>query len=142
MSSKEVATKITEYENFIEHNLKVDLKEIEQCLSSVVEKYRKWEDMKQTINILKSLTERDLNIQVPLGLDVFVNAEVNDFNSVIVDLGLGCHLEMDYNEAMKYADIRMKSLKKEIEHYRSMAVTCKVKIKTLLLGIHSLQTVN
>lgn len=130
--------KIKEYENFLEETLKRDLKEIEQKLQQSVEKYEEWESLQNTIHVWQKLEDKDLKMLVPLGSNVNVNAVSTDYNKIFVDIGVGCILEMDFDETLKYSDIRKKVLRKEINHYRELAVQIKVKIKLVLLGINEL----
>lgn len=139
MEVTEKENKIKEYHKFIDETLKVDLKEIESILEKKVEKYKQWEELKDVVNMLRTMQDRDVNLQVPIGCGVFVNAETEPNDTIIVDIGLGCLLEMNYSETEKYSNIRMNLLKKEIEHYRSLAVNVKVKIKLTLLAINELQ---
>lgn len=133
-----IDNKIKEYENFLEDVLKKDLKEIEEKLQKNVEKYDDWESLQHTIHTWQRLKEKDLKMLVPLGSSVNVNAITEDYNTLFVDIGVGCLLEMNFDEALKYSDIRKKVLKKDIGHYRQLAVEVKVKIKLVLLGVNEL----
>ncbi|KAI4470595.1 mediator of rna polymerase ii transcription subunit 10 [Holotrichia oblita] len=133
-----VDNKIKEYENFLEDVLKKDLKEINIKLNQSVEKYEEWENLQNTIRIWQTLNEKDLKMLVPLGSNINVNATAEEYDKLLVDIGVGCLLEMSFEEALKYSNIRMKVLKKDIDHYRQLAVHVKVKMKLVLLGINEL----
>lgn len=140
MDESDKDRKIEEYQKFIEETLKVDLKEIETNLEKKFDKFKQWEELKDIIAMLRMKDNQDLNLQVPVGCNIYVNAETETNDTIIVDVGLGCLLEMNYVEGEKYCNIRMGLLKKEIEHYRSLAVNVKVKIKLTLLAINELKS--
>lgn len=140
MNESEKKLKIDEYQKFIDETLKVDLKEIETNLRKKFDKFKEWEELKDIVRMLKMKQDQDVNLQVPIGCNVYVNAETETNDTVLVDVGLGCLLEMNYIETDKYCNIRMGLLKKEIEHYRSFAVNVKVKIKLTLLAINELKS--
>ncbi|XP_044270121.1 protein UXT-like [Tribolium madens] len=142
INPEEMNKKIREYETFLEDTLKRDLAEVQKILKDKVKKYKEWEEVKQvtkTINEFKE-KDRDMVVRVGLGCGVHVTGEVSDYERTFVNIGLGCLLEMDCDEADKYSDIRMRSLKKDIEHYRNLAVHVKVNIKMVLLAINELQS--
>nr|XP_022906469.1 protein UXT-like [Onthophagus taurus] len=138
MSSQLIQNKVKEYESFIEDVLKKDLKDIEVKLSKSVGKHGEWEELQTTIALLRRFKDRELNLLVPLDCGVSVNAETDDYNRLLVNIGAGCFLELDYDEAHKYADIRLRIVKKEIDHYRDLAAKVKAKIKITLLAIDQL----
>ncbi|XP_018570358.1 uncharacterized protein LOC108910282 [Anoplophora glabripennis] len=141
MNSKEVERKIEEYEQFVEKRLKEDLKDIEVILNSKVSKYKDWEDVKQIVKTLKEFKAKDsdMSVRLDIGRGILLTGEIEDFESTYVCIGLGYMLEMDCDEANKYSDIRLKLLKKEIDHFRKLAVDVKVHIKMVLLAINELQ---
>lgn len=134
-------TKVQTYENFIEDRLKPDLKSIENALQHKNATYQEWQDLKNVIKHWKYLREkdRDVDLQIEIGCGVNVFAEVTEFDRLFVDVGAGILLEMDCDEAEKYAVIRMNVLRKEISHLRELAVNVKVHIKLVLLAIYELQ---
>lgn len=141
MNVQEVQEKVKEYESFVENKLKNDLKEIETILKSKAEKHRDWEEVKETTKVIRSFKEknRDMRLKVDVGQGIMVQGEVTDFEQNYIDIGLGYLLEMDCDEADRYADIRLKLLQKEITHYRKLAVNIKVHIKLTLLAMSELQ---
>uniref|UniRef100_A0AAR5NYP4 Uncharacterized protein n=1 Tax=Dendroctonus ponderosae TaxID=77166 RepID=A0AAR5NYP4_DENPD len=116
--------KLKEYECFIEDKLKRDLRDIELLLNSKAAQCEEW-------NELKTMFE--------LGNGVAAFGSISDYETTFVDVGLGYLLEMQPNEAGKYADIRLRLLQKEMLHLRELAVGVKVRIKMVLLAIGELQ---
>lgn len=114
---------------------------MEEALDKKSKAYKAWEEVKAVVKHWKYIKEkdRDTNIQVDIGCGVSVFAEVTEFDKMNIDIGLGIMLEMDYDEAEKYADIRLNLIRKEINHLRNLAVDIKVHIKLVLLAVYELQ---
>lgn len=141
MNSREIHKRVKEYENFLEEVLKNDLKELEQSLSKKAMQYKEWEEVKMMADIVKEFKEkdRDMLVQVHIGNGIMVNGEISNYDQIYINIGLGIILEMDCEEAIKYSDIHLKLIKKEITHFRKLAVDVKVHIKMVLLAINELQ---
>ncbi|RZC36772.1 Prefoldin domain containing protein [Asbolus verrucosus] len=142
MNPEELNNKIKGYETFLEETLKKDLSDVQDILKEKIRKYKEWEEVKQITKTLNEFKEkdRDMPVRVGLGCGVHVNGEVIDYERTYISIGLGYLLEMDCDEANKYSNIRMRSLKRDIDHYRKLAVTVKVNIKMVLLAINELQS--
>ncbi|XP_017769982.1 PREDICTED: protein UXT homolog [Nicrophorus vespilloides] len=144
--SQEVKKKLEEYQDFLENTLKVDLKEIEGKLNATANELEKWIKLKNfTSKILPSYRDNvkfDLNVYNRIvemeECEMFVRATVEDFNKVYIDIGCNCLLQMDLEEATKYASIRIRVIEKKIVHYSELAVKVKVNIKVVLLAIQQL----
>ncbi|KAB0792558.1 hypothetical protein PPYR_14517 [Photinus pyralis] len=134
-----VAEKLKSYENFIEEKLKNDLKELETALTKKSDDFKLWQELKNSLVHLKEAKDDELNVTFEMGLGVFIGARVEEREKVIVNIGCDCYLEMYYDEAIKYADIRMKYLTKEIEFFRQQAVHVKAHIKLVLLAMNELK---
>lgn len=141
MNSNEIQEKVREYESFVEDILKNDLREIEKTLNEKVTQYKEWEEVKVMTDNVNEFKEknRDMLVQLDIGRGIMVKGEICDYEQSYVNIGLGIILEMDCEEAVKYSDIRLRLLKKEITHFRKLAVDVKVHIKMVLLAINELQ---
>ena len=135
----EIESKVKQYENFISV-LKEDLKDVEKQLDNAMKKYNEWDELYRSMKVWRTLKGRDVDMLVPLGFDVNVNATADVDDRILVDIGLGCLLEMNYDEAEKYSTIRMRASQREIDHFRNLAVKVKVNIKLTLLAINELTT--
>ncbi|ENN80808.1 protein UXT homolog [Dendroctonus ponderosae] len=133
--------KLKEYECFIEDKLKRDLRDIELLLNSKAAQCEEWNELKTMVGAIKDhrTKDRDMQLQFELGNGVAAFGSISDYETTFVDVGLGYLLEMQPNEAGKYADIRLRLLQKEMLHLRELAVGVKVRIKMVLLAIGELQ---
>lgn len=141
LSALEIQSKLKTYEDYIENRLKPDLKAIEEALTQKTEKHQEWQDLKNLTKHWKFLRnkDRDIDLQFEIGNGVNAFAEITELDRLFIDVGAGIVLEMDCDEAEKYAQIRMNVLRKEIAHLRKLAVNVKVHIKLVLLVVYELQ---
>ncbi|XP_056631363.1 uncharacterized protein LOC130441624 [Diorhabda sublineata] len=141
MDTQKVQQKINEYELFVEEKLKSDLKDIETILEDKSSKYKEWEEVQNVVKVIRNFKDknRDMNVKVDIGKGLLAQGEITDFERSYINIGLGYMLEMDCDEADKYSTIRMNFLKKEISHFRKLAIDVKVHIKLTLLAINELQ---
>ncbi|XP_057661512.1 uncharacterized protein LOC130897038 [Diorhabda carinulata] len=141
MDTQKVQQKINEYELFVEEKLKSDLKDIETILEDKSSKYKEWEEVQNVVKVIRNFKDknRDMNVKVDIGKGLLAQGEITDFERSYINIGLGYMLEMDCDEADKYSTIRMNLLRKEISHFRKLAIDVKVHIKLTLLAINELQ---
>lgn len=137
----DIERQIKVYEDFIESTLKSDLNNIKESLEKKADSFNQWQDVKNIVKHWRRINKMncDTNVQFEIGCGIHSFGEVTDCEKMYIDVGLGVLLEMDYDEADKYADIRLKLISKEIEHLQKLAVKVKVHIKMVLLTIHHLQ---
>lgn len=134
-----IENKIQSYESFVD-KLKRDLQEVESVLEKKVSHYRCWLDLKNTIyHLRKCETDDEIVGTFPFGQNIYMMAKLEEEDKIIVNIGCNCCLEMSYEEAQKYSDIRMKFSKKEIDHWRNQAVTIKSHLKLVLLAIYEIR---
>ncbi|KAF5272621.1 hypothetical protein FQR65_LT04862 [Abscondita terminalis] len=130
--------KLTTYEDFIENQLKKDLRDLEQLLNTKTENYKLWQELKNFVQHVNELKDEEFNTKFEFGLGIFLGARIENCETVIVNIGCDCYLEMYFEEAVKYADIRMRHMKKEIDFLRQQAAHVKAHIKLVLLAINEL----
>lgn len=136
----QIKDKIAKYDEFIETKLKKDLKDIELLLNLKCDKYKSWQELK---NFAEHMAEQKVDEQVTtfeFGIGIYAIANIDQLDKVLVDIGCGYFLEMQYCEANKYIAIRMKYLKKEIDFFRQQAAHVKAHIKLVLLAINELKS--
>lgn len=142
----EIQSKIETYNDFIEDKLKEDLKHTQIALEKLHEEKQNWMDAKLNFKMLRTFKEKcpqqDLCMDIPLAewgnKSITASTIITDVEKVHVDIGCGVRLTMELDHADKYADIRLKLIEKQIEHYMDMAVQIKVHIKVTLLAVNEL----
>lgn len=133
--------KVETYGAFIETKLKKDLLEVNKCLNKKAEDHKHWTQLKNIIGQLRKCKPNcdQVLTKVHFGLDIYMTAELEEDDRILVNIGCDCVMEMSYDEAEKYADIRLKLLRKEIDHWRKQACAIKAHIKLVLLAIHEIK---
>ncbi|XP_060520695.1 uncharacterized protein LOC132698555 [Cylas formicarius] len=142
MNESEIREKINDYEKFVQEKLKKDLKDIEALLLNKSQEHKDWKEAQIVARNLQEFKDkdRDMNVMFDMGHNIMCSGEISNCETIYVDIGLNNLLEMNCEELDKYADIRLKLLSKEIEHFRKLAVNVKVHIKMVLLAINELQS--
>lgn len=135
----DVTEKILQYQSFIDENLMQDLKDIEGRLNRLYSEETEYSQLKSSVQAIKENYKEGFKTQVEVGCDMFIQAEVSNVSEIIVDVGLGYHLEMDTEETIRYSDIRLNILKLQIEHALKQTIKIKGHIKLVLLAIHELK---
>ncbi|KAF2895147.1 hypothetical protein ILUMI_11026 [Ignelater luminosus] len=136
---KNLGKKISSYEDFINDRLKKDLKEVETLCSKKVDDYKNWQELQNFIKHVQNKKQDELITTFEFGFGVYMAAKLERVDKLIVCIGCNCYLEMYYDEANKYVELRMKYLKKEINFLRQQAVKIKAHIKLVLLAISELK---
>lgn len=133
--------KVETYRAFIERKLKKDLLEVNEFLDKKVEDHKRWTQLKHIIGQLRKCKPNcdEVLTKVHFGLDIYMTAVLEEDDRILVNVGCDCVMEMSYDEAEKYADIRLKLLRKEIDHWRKQACAIKAHIKVVLLAIHEIK---
>lgn len=131
--------KISAYEDFINDRLKKDLKDVETLCCKKTDDYKNWQELQNFIKHVQKKKHDELTTTFEFGFGVYMAAKLEQLDKLIVCIGCNCYLEMYYDEADKYVELRMKYLKKEIDFLRQQAVKIKAHIKLVLLGISELK---
>nr|GMC55847.1 U11/U12 small nuclear ribonucleoprotein 31 kDa protein [Ipomoea batatas] len=120
--------KVRRYEEFVDNRLKPDL------VHAIAES----SDLRRNIENLEKNSVTSLRSLVNLGSEVYVQAEVPDTRHIIVDVGLGFHVEFTWSEALNYISAREKKLAGQIEEYTRLIASIKAQIKMVCEGIREL----
>ncbi|XP_019170807.1 PREDICTED: protein UXT homolog isoform X2 [Ipomoea nil] len=120
--------KVRRYEEFVDNRLKPDL------VHAIAES----SDLRRNIENLEKNSVTSLRSLVNLGSEVYMQAEVPDTRHIIVDVGLGFHVEFTWSEALNYISAREKKLAGQIEEYTRLIASIKAQIKMVCEGIREL----
>nr|GMC53977.1 protein UXT homolog [Ipomoea batatas]GMC54698.1 protein UXT homolog [Ipomoea batatas] len=102
--------KVRRYEEFVDNRLKPDLVHAIAERDKVFEQQKIFSDLRRNIENLEKNSVTSLRSLVNLGSEVYVQAEVPDTRHIIVDVGLGFHVEFTWSEALNYISAREKKL--------------------------------
>ncbi|XP_037808103.1 protein UXT [Lucilia sericata] len=122
-------------EVFINDFLKEDLKHLEQYINVYNEEIMEYIQLKNTIETMRDNLEEGYKTQMNIGGNIFMEAKVNDLNTILVDIGKGVFIQFTLEEALKFADFKIKILNKECDVLREESIKKKTEIKLALMYI-------
>lgn len=124
---------IENLEVFINDYLKEDLKHLEKYINNYNEEIMEYIQLKNTIETMRDNLEDGYKTQMNIGGNVFMEAKVNDMNTMLVDVGKGVFVEFNLEEALKFAEFKIKVLNKECDVLREESVKKRSEIKVALM---------
>ncbi|KAI8129589.1 hypothetical protein FF38_06977 [Lucilia cuprina] len=122
-------------EVFINDFLKEDLKHLEQYINVYNEEIMEYIQLKNTIETMRDNLDEGYKTQMNIGGNIFMEAKVNDLNTILVDVGKGVFIQFTLEEALKFADFKIKILNKECDVLRQESIKKKSEIKLALMYI-------
>ncbi|KAK1132527.1 hypothetical protein K0M31_013910 [Melipona bicolor] len=137
----DIQRKILEFETFVNDVLKEDLAQLEQKLNVKNADIAEFLELKATITTFKNngLDKNGFKTQVDIGQNFFIEAQVSDASTILLDIGLGHYLELSIDDAVAVINVRVKLLEQQIKHFRKEIARTNAHIKLILLGIRELQ---
>lgn len=112
LTAEEIRSKLCEYTAFIKKTLEPDLEAAVKIREEVETEIAEYEDLGAQLKVLRKRTDDGpLERMVDLGHRVaYCRAEVEDPKTVFVHVGLGFHVEMTLDEAIRSASDRINFL--------------------------------
>ncbi|KOX67484.1 Protein UXT like protein, partial [Melipona quadrifasciata] len=137
----DIQRKILKFETFVNDVLKEDLAQLEQKLDVKNADIAEFLQLKATITTFKNngLDKSGFKTQVDIGQNFFIEAQVSDASTILLDIGLGHYLELSIDDAVAIINVRVKLLEQQIKHFRKEIARTNAHIKLILLGIRELQ---
>eukprot|EP00026_Physarum_polycephalum_P020749 Phypoly_transcript_23533.p1 GENE.Phypoly_transcript_23533~~Phypoly_transcript_23533.p1 ORF type:complete len:158 (+),score=24.35 Phypoly_transcript_23533:26-475(+) len=136
------AAKITEYENFINTKLMVDLKDVESSRDSLFEQISQYLELKSNITLLQENKLSSMNTKINLGSEFYMQAKVPDTSKIFVNVGLGFHVEFTLPEAIAFIDKKEAALTTKANALTESAGAIRARIKLMYQGIHELRALS
>lgn len=120
-------------EVFINDYLKEDLKHLEHYINNYNEEIMEYIQLKNTIETMRDNLEDGYKTQMNIGGNIFMQAKVDDLNTILVDIGKSVYIPFTLEEALKFADFKIKILNKECDVLREESVKKRSEIKVALM---------
>ncbi|KAJ1095853.1 hypothetical protein NDU88_001003 [Pleurodeles waltl] len=134
-----VQQKILEYEKFLNEVLQQDLQKVLEQRDTIYEKIAQYLQLKNVVERLQESEQEVLKMQVDLGCNFFVDAEVPDTSKIFVAIGYGFFAELTLAEALKFIEKKTQLLTKSSEMMTQDAAKIKANIRMVLEGLRELQ---
>ena len=137
----DIQKKILKFETFVNDVLKDDLAQLEQKLDAKNADIAEFLQLKAMITTFKNngLDKSGFKTQVDIGQNFFIEAQVSDASTILLDIGLGHYMELSIDDAVAVINVRVKLLEQQIKHFRKEIARTNAHIKLILLGIRELQ---
>ncbi|XP_049630058.1 protein UXT-like [Suncus etruscus] len=131
--------KVLLYETFISDVLQRDLQKVLDHRDKIYEQLAKYLQLRNVIERIQETNHSELNMQVDLGCNFFVDTVVSDASRIYMALGYGFFLELTLTEALKFID-RKSSLLTELSNSLTKdSMKIQAHIHMLLEGLRELQ---
>lgn len=139
--NSDIQKKIFKFETFVNDVLKEDLAQLEQKLDAKNADIAEFLQLKAMITTFKNngLDKSGFKTQVDIGQNFFIEAQVSDASTILLDIGLGHYMELSLDDAVAVINVRVKLLEQQIKHFRKEIARTNAHIKLILLGIRELQ---
>lgn len=138
----EIPEKVLQYEIFVNDVLKEDLKYVHEQQNKVTTELAEFIQLKNSIQTFKdaSLIEDGLKTKIDLGCNFYVQANICDTKTILIDIGLKNYLEFTLDEALQFIEKRCSLLTQQLNKLRKDSAHVKGMIKMTLGGLQQLQS--
>uniref|UniRef100_A0A182T1W0 Prefoldin subunit 3 n=1 Tax=Anopheles maculatus TaxID=74869 RepID=A0A182T1W0_9DIPT len=123
-------------ERFINEQLKEDLRVYEKRLKELNAEMLEYVQLKHMIETILTQDNRSVfKTQVNVGGNMFIKARAENVEHILVDVGLKVYVEFKIEEAIRFVEMKIKVLTKEVDVVREKSIETRAHIKLALLVI-------
>ncbi|XP_053948486.1 protein UXT [Anastrepha ludens] len=122
-------------EIFVNDFLKKDLEELERHIDKYNGEIMEYVQLENTLQTLNENSPGSFNTQMNIGGNIFMEAKVDNTDTILIDVGKGYFLQFSAEEAMKFLDFKVRVLTKECNVLREESVKKRSDIKLALMCI-------
>jgi len=141
-----IHAKIQQYQQFIDKTLRRDLATCTQITEKIQQKHNEYSALRQSLVALQSAHESErassgeeevgpMKTRINIGNEFYMQAVVPNPTYVFVDVGLGFHVELRLDEAVRWIDEKLPTLQKRIDRLKQQTADIQSKIKLVYEGI-------
>mmetsp|Transcript_1748 Transcript_1748/g.10770 ORF Transcript_1748/g.10770 Transcript_1748/m.10770 type:complete len:141 (-) Transcript_1748:1898-2320(-) len=127
------------YERFLRHTLHRDLRFSEKSRTSTKEEILEYEKLRKSLQLFEKLGAGTCRALVDLGPQVYAQGEVEDTSMLLVDVGIGFHVECTSEEAVQVCQLREEFLREREQVLLSSTASIKANIRLVSEGLDKLQ---
>ncbi|KAI9008093.1 Prefoldin subunit-domain-containing protein [Gaertneriomyces semiglobifer] len=136
--SLEREAQVRRYEDFVNHQLRVDLQNTLARRDKVFHTIAEYLKLRNQIELIKSQHVNELKTMMDIGCEFFMQAKIPDTSKVVINLGAGYHVEMTLDEAIQFINEKGKRLTEAAERHTDLASNIKANIKVVLTAIEEI----
>ena len=130
---------ISEYETFLNEKLRGDLEKLNHQLDVLYQEIADYLELQLMLHKTEADLRMGLKSRVDLGCNFYVKAKTEPMRSVMVCVGLGLHVEMERDEAVKFIDKKINLLEDRVSRVKKDSAKVKAHIKLVLEILRELQ---
>ena len=143
--AKDIASKVAQYETFLNETLRTDLKNTLTLRDKIYQEQAEYLALRNSINAVKLadlVPGEPLKTKVDLGCNFYCQARVADPTKIFVAVGLGFFLELSLDEALEFIKKKDTELSKEAIKLTNDCAKLKANIKLVIGGLQELQQIS
>lgn len=140
---QDVAAKVTSFEHFLNEVLKTDLRKALERREEVQCKIAEYTQQKSILEKLTSSPElsTSIRVQTDLGCNFYVQSEVPNLNTVLMNIGCGTWLEVTPPEAIQICEKQIAHHHKTIEFITKQELQIKAHINIVIDALREMQNI-
>lgn len=131
-------------EVYVNEVLKPDLRKVCDALDQANNDLAEYEQLNKTIEMMTKYQEQKETFKsmIDIGCSFFMEAHVDDFSAIFLDIGQGCYLEFSLKEAQQFIRAKEKFLHTRLSALREESAKIKGHIKMMLLCTNAYSTLS
>ena len=141
-SSQPISDKVLKYEEFVNEVLKNDLKHVLEERDKIYDEIAEYMKLQTSIERLKTVETRPIKEMIDVGCNFYMQAEVKNTEFIYVDVGMGLHVQLTFEEALKFLKKKIDQLTVKSERLTDKSVDIKARIKLIIGALAELQGVS
>uniref|UniRef100_A0A7S4J974 Uncharacterized protein n=1 Tax=Guillardia theta TaxID=55529 RepID=A0A7S4J974_GUITH len=110
-----ISAKVDKYANFVDDVLRVKLASLIEEREEVVKDIEALEKLRSTVSLMQERGGGRMKTMVNVGCECYMQAEVPDTSSIMINVGLGFFVEMKLQEAVEFVDKRVELLQEKAD---------------------------
>lgn len=134
-----IPQKVLKYEEFVNEVLKNDLKHVLEERDKIFDEISEYSKLQTAIERLKTIEKRPIKSKIDVGCNFYMQAEVKDTEYIFVDIGMGLHVQLTMDEALKFLKKKIDQLTIKSEHITDKSLDIKARIKLIMEALAELQ---
>ncbi|KAG9295995.1 hypothetical protein G9A89_011847 [Geosiphon pyriformis] len=142
MVDKDIASKVKQYEGFLNDTLKPDLKKMMDLRDVIYDQISEYLKLKTQIQLIIDNELTEMKTMVDLGTNFYVQAKVPDTSFLYINVGFGFHVQLTSSEAVEFIDRKEKLLQRKADQYSKEVAKIKANIKMVLEALTEIMNLN
>ena len=110
----------------------------ESIIEKLYKKMDQYELLKHTIEMLEEQKIDKMDTKVDIGCNFYMQAQIEDTSTMIVDIGWGVFVELTREQAKSFCEQKQAQIQKKVKIYKDKIYQAKAHIKFVNEGIREI----